>query len=127
MITRAPGRRFFSAEITSRPLPSPSRMSTTAKAGGAASTCSRPSATVSAGVTEKPRVSIARARRGGGWLGEGLAVFDDQQGAVSGKFRGRYISHGGAPVGPAGGRRRPFPLGRQRKPRLKAAWRIKSR
>src|ERR1043166_2435478 len=63
MIPRASGRRFLSAEITSTPLPSPSRMSTTAKAGGAASTCNRPSATVSAVVTEKPRVSIARARR----------------------------------------------------------------
>ena len=32
-MARASGRRCFSAEITSSPLPSPSRMSTTAKAG----------------------------------------------------------------------------------------------
>src|SRR5271168_4728339 len=63
MMARASGRRFFMAEITSSPLPSPSRMSTTAKAGGAFSTCSRPSATDSAVVTRKPRPSIARARR----------------------------------------------------------------
>jgi hypothetical protein len=38
-------------------------MSTTANAGAAFSTCSNPSATDSAVVTSKPRVSIARARR----------------------------------------------------------------
>src|ERR1700733_472821 len=63
MMARASGLRFFMAEMTSRPLPSPSRMSTTAKAGGAFSTCNRPSATDSAVVTAKPRPSMARARR----------------------------------------------------------------
>src|SRR5262249_17079062 len=51
------------AEITSRPLPSPSRISTTAKAGAAFSTCKRPSLTDSAVVTLNPRPSMARARR----------------------------------------------------------------
>src|SRR6516165_3005218 len=63
MMARASGRRFLIAEITSRPLPSPSRMSTTANAGAAFSTCRRPSLTDSAVVTAKPRPSIARARR----------------------------------------------------------------
>src|SRR6195256_993642 len=60
---RASGRRFLSAEMTSSPLPSPSRMSTTAKAGDTFSTWVRPSATVSAVVTVNPRPSMARARR----------------------------------------------------------------
>src|SRR5712675_158839 len=60
---RASGRRFLSAEMTSSPLPSPSRMSTTAKAGDIFSTWVRPSATVSAVVTVNPRPSMARARR----------------------------------------------------------------
>src|ERR1051326_1527819 len=60
---RASGRRLRSAEITSSPLPSPSRMSTTAKAGDILSTWTRPSATVSAVVTAKPRPSMARASR----------------------------------------------------------------
>src|SRR5947208_16050900 len=63
MMARASGRRFFMAEMTSRPLPSPSRMSTTAKAGAAFSTCKSPSLTDSAVVTIKPRPSMARARR----------------------------------------------------------------
>src|ERR1700722_15767783 len=63
MMARASGRRFFIAEITSSPLPSVSRMSTTAKAGAAFSTCRSPSATDSAVATTKPRPSIARARR----------------------------------------------------------------
>src|SRR5215208_2486443 len=63
MRARESGRRRFSAEITSSPLPSPSRMSTTAKAGEAVSSCISPSATDSAVVTVKPRLSIARASR----------------------------------------------------------------
>src|SRR5215469_6228181 len=63
MMARASGRRFFIAEITSRPLPLPSRISTTANAGAAFSTCRRPSPTDSAVVTVKPRSSMARARR----------------------------------------------------------------
>src|SRR5215510_6921735 len=58
---RASARRRLRAEITSSPLPSAKRMSTTAKAGGLCSTWRRPSATLSAVVTLKPRVSIARA------------------------------------------------------------------
>src|SRR5262250_3138005 len=60
---RASGRRCLSAEITSRPLPSARRISTTAKAGAARSTSVRPSATDSAVVTANPRPSMARARR----------------------------------------------------------------
>src|SRR5437764_308745 len=61
MMARASGRRRLRAEITSRPLPSPSRMSTTAKAGEEVSSSSRPSATDSAVATVKPRPSIAHA------------------------------------------------------------------
>src|SRR5712692_11090402 len=63
MMPRASGRRSFSAEITSMPLPSPRRMSTTAKAGGDSCTAAMPAATESAVLTSKPRPSIARARR----------------------------------------------------------------
>src|SRR5947207_345191 len=63
MMARASGRRRFMAEITSRPLPSPNRISTTAKAGAAFSTWRRPSLIDSAVVTVKPRPSMARARR----------------------------------------------------------------
>src|SRR5262245_37963290 len=63
MMARASGRRFLMAEMTSRPLPSPSRMSTTANAGAAFSTWRRPSLTDSAVVTVNPRPSMARARR----------------------------------------------------------------
>src|SRR5215471_586080 len=63
MMARASGRRRLSAEITSRPLPSSSRMSTTAKAGDVVSSWLRPSATDSAVVTVKPRPSMARASR----------------------------------------------------------------
>src|SRR5262245_54313295 len=63
MTGRASGRRRLSAEITSRPLPSPSRMSTTANAGEEVSRWIRPSATDSAVVTVKPRPSMARASR----------------------------------------------------------------
>ena len=42
---RASGRRALSSEMISRPLPSPSRMSMTAKAGGAASIALMPSIT----------------------------------------------------------------------------------
>src|SRR3954451_7046202 len=62
-MARASGRFFFSAETTSRPLPSPSRKSTTAKAGAALPICARPSETLSHDVTEKPRVSMARDSR----------------------------------------------------------------
>src|SRR6516162_2383792 len=63
MMARASGRRFFIAEMTSRLLPLPSLMSTTAKTGAAFSTWRRPSPTDSAVVTVKPRPSMARARR----------------------------------------------------------------
>src|SRR5262249_44204673 len=63
MMARASGRRFLMAEMTSRPLPSPSRMSTTANAGAAFSTWRRPSLTDSAVVTVNPRPSMARASR----------------------------------------------------------------
>src|SRR5665213_1879320 len=62
-MARASGRLRFSADTTSRPLPSPSRRSTTAKAGAALPICARPSETLSQEVTVKPRVSIARDRR----------------------------------------------------------------
>src|SRR5580704_10878165 len=62
-IARASGRLRFRADTTSRPLPSPSRKSTTAKAGAALPICARPSETLSQDVTEKPRVSMARERR----------------------------------------------------------------
>src|ERR1700693_2420911 len=62
-MARASGRLRFNADTTSRPLPSPSRKSTTAKAGAARPICARPSVTLSQEVTVKPRVSIARARR----------------------------------------------------------------
>src|ERR1700733_7955238 len=62
-IARASGRLRFNADTTSRPLPSPSRKSTTAKAGAARPICARPSVTLSQEVTEKPRVSMARERR----------------------------------------------------------------
>src|ERR1700721_3782328 len=62
-IARASGRLRFSADTTSRPLPSPSRKSTTAKGGAARPICARPSVTLSQEVTEKPRVSMARERR----------------------------------------------------------------
>src|SRR5215470_3423878 len=57
------GRNLASSATTSRPLPSSSRMSTTAKAGGFWRISSRPSATECAVRTSKPRVSMARARR----------------------------------------------------------------
>src|SRR5882724_6635798 len=63
MMARASGRRRLSAEITSSPLPSSSRMSTTAKAGDIVSSWVSPSATDSAVVTVKPRLSMARASR----------------------------------------------------------------
>src|SRR5438477_5929604 len=62
-MVRASGRLRFSADTTSSPLPSPSRRSTTAKAGAALLICASPSDTVSQDVTAKPRVSIARDRR----------------------------------------------------------------
>src|SRR6267154_4777026 len=62
-MARASGRLRFSAETTSRPLPSPSRKSTTANAGAARPICASPSDTVSQEVTVKPRVSMARDRR----------------------------------------------------------------
>src|SRR6516225_11245100 len=63
MMARASGRFFFSADTTSSPLPSPSRRSTTAKAGALLPICASPSATLSQEVTAKPRVSIARESR----------------------------------------------------------------
>src|SRR5215469_380221 len=63
MMARASGRRFFIAEMTSRLLPLPSLMSTTANTGAAFSIWRRPSLTDSAVVTVKPRPSMARARR----------------------------------------------------------------
>src|SRR5579871_1160054 len=63
MIVRASGRLRFRADTTSSPLPSPSRKSTTAKAGAALAICVRPSATLSQDVTAKPLVSMARAKR----------------------------------------------------------------
>jgi TIR domain len=51
-----------SAEMTSRPHPSPSRMSTTAYSGALSLICAKPSSTDSAVATLKPRASIARAR-----------------------------------------------------------------
>src|SRR6185437_8949962 len=62
-MARASGRLRFSADTTSRPLPSPSRRSTTAKAGAALVICASPSLTLSQDVTVKPRVSMARDRR----------------------------------------------------------------
>src|SRR5882757_3498881 len=62
-MARASGRWRFNAETTSRPLPSPSRKSTTAKAGAAFPICARPSETLSHEVTLNPRISIARASR----------------------------------------------------------------
>src|SRR3954469_18188074 len=62
-MARASGRLRFNADTTSRPLPSPSRKSTTAKAGAARPISASPSETVSQEVTVKPRVSIARDRR----------------------------------------------------------------
>src|SRR5579863_2841814 len=63
IMARASGRLRFKAETTSIPLPSPSRKSTTAKAGAALAIWLRPSATLSQDVTAKPLVSMARARR----------------------------------------------------------------
>src|SRR5712671_269760 len=62
-MARASGRLRFSADTTSSPLPSPSRKSTTANAGGALPIWARPSDTLSQDVTVKPRVSMARDRR----------------------------------------------------------------
>src|SRR6267154_309250 len=61
--TRALGRVSCRLSTTSRPLPSSSLRSTTAKAGGFSFTMAMPSRTVSAIVTSKPRACIARARR----------------------------------------------------------------
>src|SRR4051794_37974854 len=63
MTMRAPGRAVLTALTTSRPLPSPSRRSTTAKAGACAVAAVVPAATLSAVETTKPRRSIARASR----------------------------------------------------------------
>src|SRR5437868_4081168 len=62
-MARASGRLRFNADTTSRPLPSPSRKSTTANAGAAFPICAKPSDTLSQEVTEKPRLSIARESR----------------------------------------------------------------
>ncbi|VTZ27536.1 hypothetical protein MPC1_5840002 [Methylocella tundrae] len=63
MMPRASGRFVFKSTMTSRPLPSPSRMSITAKAGGLWAIASRPSATDPAVLTTKPRLSMLRVRR----------------------------------------------------------------
>ena len=57
----AAGERSLSSAITSRPLPSSSRMSTTAKAGAFCRMRSRPSATECPLRTSKPRCSMARS------------------------------------------------------------------
>src|SRR5438105_6554413 len=62
-MARASGRLRLNADTTSRPLPSPSRKSTTANAGAALPICAKPSDTLSQEVTEKPRLSIARESR----------------------------------------------------------------
>src|ERR1051325_9559603 len=63
MTRRAPGRAVLTALTTSRPLPSPSRRSTTAKAGACAVAAVVPAETLSAVATTKPRRSMARASR----------------------------------------------------------------
>src|ERR1051325_2818914 len=63
MTMRAPGRAVLTALTTSRPLPSPSRRSTTAKAGACAVAAVVPAETLSAVETTKPRRSMARASR----------------------------------------------------------------
>src|SRR4051812_42123896 len=61
--TRLSGRTVCKVSTTSRPLPSSSLRSTTAKAGGASLARALPSATDSAIATAKPRASMARASR----------------------------------------------------------------
>src|ERR1041384_6004275 len=63
MTIRAPGRAVLTALTTSRPLPSPSRRSTTEEAGACAVAAVVPAETLSAVETTKPRRSIARAGR----------------------------------------------------------------
>src|SRR5207248_9135066 len=63
MTMRAPGRAVLTALTTSRPLPSPSRRWTTARAGACAVAAVVPAATLAAVETTKPRRSIARASR----------------------------------------------------------------
>src|SRR5262249_11923814 len=60
---RAPGRAWRSALTTSKPRPSPRRMSTTAKAGICSLAAATPAATLSAVVTINPRRFMARASR----------------------------------------------------------------
>src|SRR6516162_3156728 len=60
---RALGRAWRRAPTISKPRPSPSRMSTTAKAGGRPVAAATASAKLSAVATTKPRGSIARAKR----------------------------------------------------------------
>src|ERR1700724_2577201 len=93
-IARASGRLRFSAETTSSPLPSPSRKSTTAKAGALLPICASPSLTLSPGGHVKPALSQGAPQP----FKERLVVFDDQERAVgrpgqfdSGQTRPRYL------------------------------------
>ena len=88
-MTWASGRASLTASTTFRPLPSSSRMSSTAKAGGVFSTCINPSATVSAVHLEPAHFHGAREA-----FAQRPIVFDDQERSVGGKLSGGDIGHG---------------------------------